>query len=157
MGNYHKKRARVNYHYFCGNGERVIHIYAIYYILYTIYYILYNILYTIYTIYYITYNVKYILYTIYYINSNDITWLHYWMFYHRLPNLGELLQGNLVSKLRKGFASEEFIDRECKCDLTTKVNGMCACRGECRGCRSVYEVTYKFWGDFYVGNTQNTL
>ena len=33
------------------------------------------------------------------------------MSYHKFPNLGELLQGDLVSKLRKGLASNYFINK----------------------------------------------
>ena len=40
---------------------------------------------------------------------------------------------------------------------TTKRNFMCAYRGECCRCFVVYKVTCKFCGDFYVGNTKNTL
>ena len=44
-------------------------------------------------------------------DSNGITWLQTRMSYHKFPNLGEILQGGLVSKLRKGLAYKDFIDR----------------------------------------------
>ena len=79
------------------------------------------------------------------------------MYYHRLPKLGKLLQGKLASKLRKGPASKDFIDRECNCNSTKKVNGICEYRYECRICCVVYKVTCKCCGEFYIGDTQNTL
>ena len=34
---------------------------------------------------------------------------------------------------------------------------MCAFRGECCRCCVVYQVTCKFCGELYVGNTKNTI
>ena len=76
------------------------------------------------------------------------------MSYHRFPNLEGFLQGDLVSKTKKGLASRDFIDRECNCKYTVKVNGMCEYRGECRKCCVVYKVTCKCCCDFYVVNTR---
>ena len=90
-------------------------------------------------------------------DSNGINWLCTPMSYHRLPNLGEILQGYLVSKLRNSLEYNDSIDIECNYNLTTKVNGICAYIGECRRCCVVYKVTCQCCGDFYVGNTQNTL
>ena len=45
------------------------------------------------------------------------------MSYHRFPNLGEVLQGDMIGKLRKGIGSKDFLDRECNCSSTTKVKG----------------------------------
>ena len=44
-------------------------------------------------------------------DSNGIKWLRTQMSYHRFLNLGELLQGDLVSKIRRNLASKDFIDR----------------------------------------------
>ena len=90
-------------------------------------------------------------------DSNGIKWLCTRMSYHRLPNLGELLQGDLVSNIRRNLASKDFPDRECNCNTNTKVKERCAYGGECRRCCVIYKVTCKFCGGFYVGNTQNTL
>ena len=43
------------------------------------------------------------------------------MSYHRFPNLGEVLQGDMIWKLRKGIGSKDFLDRECNCNSTKKV------------------------------------
>ena len=50
-----------------------------------------------------------------------------------------------------------FLDRECNCNSTVKVNSGCVYEGECRRCCVIYKFTCKFSGEFYVGNTQNTL
>ena len=59
-------------------------------------------------------------------DSNIITWLRNQMPYRIFTDLGKILQGSLVIKLSKGLESKYFINRECKCNLTMKVNGMCA-------------------------------
>ena len=79
------------------------------------------------------------------------------MSYRRFPNLGGILQGDKVSKIRRGLESKGCIDRELNCNLATKVNGMCAYGGKCRRCCVIYKVTCKFCGNFYVGNTQKNL
>ena len=79
------------------------------------------------------------------------------MSYYVLPNLGELKQGNSISKLRTDVSSKDFIDRECNWNLSTKVNVMCAYRGECLRCCDLYKVTLKCCGEFYVGNKPNKL
>ena len=45
-------------------------------------------------------------------NVHDLKWLRVRMSYHRFPNLGEVLQGDMVGKLRKGTGSKDFLDRE---------------------------------------------
>ena len=44
-------------------------------------------------------------------DSNGIKWLRTQMSYHRFPNLGELLQGDLVNKIRRNLAPKYFINR----------------------------------------------
>ena len=44
-------------------------------------------------------------------DSNGIKWLHTWMSYHKFPNLWELLQGDMVSKIRRNLKSKDFLDR----------------------------------------------
>ena len=74
------------------------------------------------------------------------------MAYHRLPNIGETLQGDIVGKIRKGIGSEN-IYCEFNFNYTTKVNGTCAYVGECRAFVLVYKVTSKQCRSVYVGNT----
>ena len=63
------------------------------------------------------------------------------MSYHRLPNLGEILQGDMVGKLRKLIELKDFLNRECNCNSTTKVKGTCAYEGEFIAFCVVYKVT----------------
>ena len=79
------------------------------------------------------------------------------MYYHILPNIGEILQVDMVSKTRQNLAYKDFLDREWNCNTTTKVKGRCAYGGEFCRCCVIYNVTCKCCGNFYVGNTQNTL
>ena len=48
------------------------------------------------------------------------------MSYHKFPNLGEILQGDMVGKLRKGVGSRYFFNRECNFSFTTKAKETCA-------------------------------
>ena len=79
------------------------------------------------------------------------------MSYHRFPNISEILQFDLVGKLREGIGSKDFLNRECNFSYTTKVIGECAYEGDCRECCVVYNATCKLYILVYVGNNQNTL
>ena len=76
------------------------------------------------------------------------------MSYHRYPNLSEVLQGDMIGKLRKGIGLKDFLDHECNCSSTTKVKYECAYEGDCRAYCIVYKVTCKKCLSVYVGNTQ---
>ena len=92
--------------------------------------------------------------------NDDVIWKEWLctrMSYHIFPNLGELIQGDLVNNIRWNLASTNFLDRECNCNTTTKVKVRCVYGGECRKCYVIYKVMCKFCGEFYVGNNQNTL
>ena len=104
------------------------------------------------------YDILNIIYYILYVNNaHDLKWLRVRMSYHRFPNLGEVLHGDMIGKLRKGIGSKDFLDREYNCSSSTKVKGECAYEGDCRACCIVYKVTCKKRLSVYVGNTQNTL
>ena len=45
-------------------------------------------------------------------DSNRITWLRNKMSYNGFPNLGELIQGDLLGKLKKGLAYKYFMVSE---------------------------------------------
>ena len=79
------------------------------------------------------------------------------MSYHQSPNLGDILQVDLVGKIRKVIGLKYFLNHECNCDYTTKVNGTCAYAGECRSWGVVNKVMYKHYLSDYLVNTQNTL
>ena len=67
------------------------------------------------------------------------------------------IAGDFFVNSVRPFISKDFPDRECNCNTNTKVKGRCAYGGECQRCCVIYKVTCKCCGDFYVGNTQNTL
>ena len=72
-------------------------------------------------------------------------------------NLGDILQGYLVSNIRDGIGSKYFPHHECNCKFTARVNFICDYIGECISCWVVYKVTCQICLSIYVGNTQNTL
>ena len=45
--------------------------------------------------------------------------------YHQLDNLGEIIQGDLVSKPSKEDCIKYFLNCGCNCNSNTKVNGVC--------------------------------
>ena len=55
-----------------------------------------------------------------------LKWLQVRMSYRILLNLGEILQGDMVGKLRKGIGSKDFLNCECNCNSRTKVKVTCA-------------------------------
>ena len=71
-------------------------------------------------------------------------------------NLGELIQGYFVSKIKEGSASI-FFNSDCNCNSATELNDTCAYKGECNKCCIVYKVTCKCFYDLFIVNTQNTL
>ena len=79
------------------------------------------------------------------------------MSYHRFPNLGQALQGDLTSKLIKNVRSEDYADLECNCNSTSKVNGSCAFGGDCRKSVVVYKAECVDCGMCYLGNMQQKL
>ena len=58
--------------------------------------------------------------------AHGLKWLRVRMSYYRFPNLGEVLQDDMIGKLRKGTGSKDVLDCECNCSSTTKVKGECA-------------------------------
>ena len=88
----------------------------------------------------------------------ELKWLRISMSYHRFSNLREIVQGDLVSKLKKGVVSMDFVDRPCNCYKSTKdSNGMCVYGGKCRRSTVVYKATCKVCNMCYIGNTQQYI
>jgi len=79
------------------------------------------------------------------------------MSYHKIVNLGQILQGDLNSKLIKGVRSLDFENLECNCNSKSKTDGKCVYGGKCRHSIVVYKATCKICDKFYVGNTQQKL
>ena len=62
------------------------------------------------------------------------------MSYHQFPNIWDILQGDLLGKIRKVIGSKTILNCECNCDSTTNVKVTCAYGGKCRAYCVVYEV-----------------
>ena len=90
-------------------------------------------------------------------DNYNLKWLRVQMSYHRFPNLGQALQGDLNGKLIKNIRSEDYADLECNCNITSKVNGSCAFGGDCRKSVVVYKAECIDCGMCYLGNTQQKL
>ena len=84
-----------------------------------------------------------------------LTWLRTSMSYHRYPNLRELFQGDLTTKLNEGIDSEDFKTLPCNC-RDRRDNG-CNYGNVCRQSIVVYKVECKMTGKIYIGNTQQKL
>ena len=76
------------------------------------------------------------------------------MSYHKLPNITETLEGDVVGKIRKVIGLKDFLNREYNCNSTTKVKGTCSYWGECRSYFILYKFTCRKYLSVYVGNTE---
>ena len=79
------------------------------------------------------------------------------MSYHKFPNLGQMFQSDLTTKLTKDIESLDYMDLPCNCNVRTKVKGKCWFNGECRKSIVVYKAKCKLCEMFYIGNTQQKL
>ena len=71
---------------------------------------------------------------------HGLRWIRVRIYYHWFPNLGEILQGDIVGKIRKRIGLKYFLNLECKCNSTIKVKGKCANGDECRAYCAVYKL-----------------
>jgi len=90
-------------------------------------------------------------------NKYNLKWLRVSISYHKFPNLGQQFQSDLTSKLQKDLKSEDFMDRPCNCTRTSKVNGECLYKRNCRKSIVVYKAECKICKMAYYGNTQQQL
>ena len=87
----------------------------------------------------------------------NLKWLRISMSYHKFPNMRELFQSDLTTKLTEDLKSMDFMDLPCNCSKRTTINVKCVYGGRCRHSLVVYKVTCKATGKFYIGNTQQKL
>ena len=82
----------------------------------------------------------------------NLSWLRMSMSYHRFPNFKEILNADLVSKLRRNIISRDFQNEECNCKdrETTGCDYTDICRDKCL----VYGVTCRITNSTYIGSTQ---
>ena len=89
--------------------------------------------------------------------KHNLKWLRLLMSYHKFPNMGENLQGDLTSKLMEGIGLNDFQKLKCNCNKNTKMNGECIYGDNCRASMVVYKAESKCCGKVYVDNTQQKL
>ena len=56
------------------------------------------------------------------LDSDGLNWICNQISYNRFTNLGELIQGYLESKPRKGLSLKDFVNIKCNQKMTMKVN-----------------------------------
>ena len=76
-------------------------------------------------------------------NKFNLKWLRISMSYHKFPNLGQIFQSDLTTKLMKYMESMDFVDLPCNCNARSKMNGKIWFNGECRKSIVVYNVKCK--------------
>ena len=67
-------------------------------------------------------------------NPHGLKWRQVRKSYHRFPNIGYILQGDMVGKIRKIIRSKYSLNRGCSCSSATNLKGTCAYGGEGREC-----------------------
>jgi len=90
-------------------------------------------------------------------NKYGLNWLQFTMCYTKFSNLHEIFQGDLGQKLMKDVVSRDFMDLPCNCNATSKIDGKCMYKGECRKMCVVYQVKCKLCNEVYIGNTQQKM
>ena len=90
-------------------------------------------------------------------DNYNLKWLRVSMSYHRFPNLGQAFQGDLCSKLIKNVNSLDFGDMPCNCNRTSRINGECVYKGDCRKSLVVYKAECNDCKMCYLGNTQQKI
>ena len=79
------------------------------------------------------------------------------MAHMRFPNLAEMLQADLQSKVMKGISDQEYEDRKCNCQARSKVDDKCLFGDECRKGMVVYALKDTITDKTYYGKTQRYL
>jgi len=90
-------------------------------------------------------------------NKYGLNWLRFTMCYTKFLNLHEIFQGDLGQKLMKDVVSRDFMDLPCNCNVTSKIDGKCMYKGECRKMCVVYQAKCKLCNEVYIGNTQQKM
>ena len=84
-----------------------------------------------------------------------LRWLRVSMAYTGFPNLRDLFNGDLSSKVMKGIVSQNFRLRKCNCNKRSKIDGNCTFAGKCKTTCCIYNINCLVCGKDYVGQTQN--
>lgn len=76
-------------------------------------------------------------------DRHNLKWFRIKMSYQKNVNIGQILQGDLNSKLIKGVTLPDFENLNCNCNSKTKTNGKCIYKGTYRHSILVYKATCK--------------
>ena len=74
------------------------------------------------------------------------------MSYHRFPNIDQLLNEDVMSKINEMWGSRKFMQSKCNCRGKN-----CPYAGNCGKICVVYKAECMKTGKIYIGQTQNTL
>ena len=76
----------------------------------------------------------------------------------RYANFGEMLEGDLSSKVMKPYVDANMVDRPCNCNVRSLRNdGSCLYNGDCRKKMVIYELKNKKTDQAYYGKTVQHL
>ena len=85
----------------------------------------------------------------------NLTWLRFRMSYHRFPNVRELFNGDLTTKMMEDIIDTDVKDEDCNCNRVSKTqDGKCIYGGECRLQTIVYEAEFPELEMSYIGKSQ---
>lgn len=91
-------------------------------------------------------------------NKHNVRWLRIRMSYTTHMNFLRYLQGDLKTKMNKGWHSLDYMSRLCNCNKRILTDdGNCLYDGKCRNNCIVYKVICKETGKFYIGSTAKGL
>ena len=86
-----------------------------------------------------------------------LQWVRVSMSYHRFPNLREIFQQDLTTKLNADVISKDFETRECNCRPTASSSTECRYNNICRTSLIVYQAHCNVTGRDYIGSTHQHL
>ena len=89
-------------------------------------------------------------------NKFNIKWLRVSILYHKFPNVRELFQGNLITKLNKHIELVDFMDLSCNCSALASRREMCI-KQTIQTFSCGLQGYMLFDGKFYIGNTHQML
>ena len=86
-----------------------------------------------------------------------LDWVRVSMSYHRFPNLREIFQQDLTTKLNADVISKDFETRECNCRPDPSGVRKCGYNNICRTSLVVYQAQCNNTGRVYIGSTHQHL
>ena len=92
------------------------------------------------------------------VKKHDVTWLRFKMANSRYPNLGEMLEADLSSKVMADIVDANMVDSPCNCNVRSlRSDGSCLYNGDCRKKMVIYSLKNKKTNQTYIGKTVQHL